>query len=83
MNASALASTAAVHSNKMRVVETLRRQGDQLIWQATVHDPDVLQEPWVLNPVRRNLNKDPKALLTEDLPCEERDVEHMNTRERG
>lgn len=71
------------HSNKMRVVETLRREGNTLIWQATVHDPDVLQEPWVMNPVRRNLNRNPKALLTEDLPCEERDVEHMNTRERG
>jgi hypothetical protein len=71
------------HSNKMRVVETIRREGDTLIWQATVHDPEVLQQPWVMNPQRRNLNKNPKALLTEDLPCEERDVEHMKTRERG
>lgn len=71
------------HSNKMRVVETLRREGNTLIWQATVHDPDVLMEPWVMNPVRRNLNRNPKAQLTEDLPCEEADIEHMQTRERG
>lgn len=70
------------HSNNMRVVETLRREGNTLIWQATVHD-DVLLEPWAMDAVRRRLNSDPKAVLTEDLPCDERDVEHLQTRERG
>jgi hypothetical protein len=71
------------HSNEMRVVETLRREGNTLIWQATVHDPKVLLEPWRMTAQRRTLNPNPKALLTEDLPCEERDVEHLQTRERG
>ena len=71
------------HSRNMRVVERLRREGTTLIWQATVHDPDVLMEPWVMDELRSNLNKDPQALLQEDLPCDERDFAHMETRERG
>jgi hypothetical protein len=71
------------HSNNMRVVERVRREGNTLIWQATVHDPDVLAQPWEMNPVRRNLNPNSKALLTEDLPCEDRDAKHIMSRERG
>jgi hypothetical protein len=71
------------HTNNMRVVETLRREGNTLTWQATVHDPAVLMQPWTVNPVRRTLNPNPKALLTEDLPCEDRDSEHLSSRERG
>jgi hypothetical protein len=71
------------HTNNMRVVERVRREGNTLIWQATVHDPDVLMQPWEMNPVRRNLNPNPKALLTEDLPCEDRDAKHITSRERG
>jgi hypothetical protein len=72
-----------LHSNNMRVVERFSRQGNTLTWQATVHDPDVLMQPWAMDPESRNLNPNPKALLTEDLPCEARDNKHIVTRERG
>jgi hypothetical protein len=71
------------HTNNMRVVERLRREGDRLIWQATIYDPEVLVQPWQMNPVMRRLNPDPMALLIEDLPCEDRDQDHIATRERG
>lgn len=71
------------HSNNMRVVERLRRDGNTFTWQAIVHDPDVLAQPWEMTPVRRTLNPDPKAVLTEDLPCEDRDQQHITNRERG
>ena len=71
------------HTFDMRVVETVRREGNTLIWQATVHDPDVLTEPWEMEPVRKQLNTDPLARLVEDPPCDEQDMEHMATRERG
>jgi hypothetical protein len=67
----------------MRVVERLRREGNTLTWQATVHDPEVLMQPWQMTPVRRTLNPNAKALLVEDLPCEDRDQPHIATRERG
>ena len=38
------------HTNNMRVVERLRREGNTLTWQATVHDPEVLMQPWTVNP---------------------------------
>ena len=38
------------HSSKMHVRETLRRDGPRIIYQATVTDPDVLQQPWVHGP---------------------------------
>lgn len=71
------------HTNNMRVVERVRREGDVLIWQATVHDPEILMEPWEMPAVRRRLNPDPRARLLEDPPCDEQDLEHMATRERG
>jgi hypothetical protein len=71
------------HSNNMHVVERLTRRGDTLTWQATVEDPDVLIQPFVMNARTMRLNANPKAMLTEDLPCEERDRQHMMTKERG
>lgn len=70
------------HSNNMRIVERLRRDGNTLTWQVTVHD-DVLAQPWEMTPVRRTLNPNPKAVLTEDVRCEDRDLEHIATRERA
>jgi hypothetical protein len=71
------------HSEQMRVTERLRREGNTLHYQATVEDPVVLMKPWVRNPVTRKLNTDPNATLLEDLPCDERDLKHLVTKERG
>ena len=71
------------HSNNMHVVEKLTRTGNTLRWDATVEDPDVLIEPYHVRGRTVRLNPDAKATLTEDLPCEERDSQHMVTHERG
>ena len=71
------------HTNNMHVVERFTRQGNTLTWQATVEDPEVLMKPWVMSPVTLRLNPNPKAFMVEDLPCEERDLQHMVTKERG
>jgi hypothetical protein len=71
------------HSNNMHVIEKYTRRGDTLTWQATVEDPDVLTQPFVMNPRVVRLNPTPKATLVEDLPCEERDSVHIVTHERG
>ena len=36
------------HTDAMRVTERLWLDGDNLVWQATVHDPNVLTAPWTL-----------------------------------
>jgi hypothetical protein len=71
------------HSNNMHVIERMRRDGNTLTWQATVDDPDVLIKPWITDTRTLRLNPNPTAFLIEDLPCEERDFEHIVTKERG
>jgi hypothetical protein len=70
-----------LHSENMHVTERLRREGDLLTWQATVEDPDVLIKPWTMNPRTLKINPDPKAVLSESLPCVERDLSHLVTKE--
>jgi hypothetical protein len=65
------------HSDQMEVIERFRRDGNTLHYQATVIDPEVLIEPWVMNPVVMRLNTDKNATIAEQNPCEERDFEHM------
>jgi hypothetical protein len=71
------------HSNNMHVIEKLTRTGNTLRWEATVEDPDVLMQPYHVQGRTLRLNPNAKATLTEDLPCEERDSQHMVTHERG
>ena len=73
------------HSYELVVTERLSREGNVLHYQATAEDPEVLTEPWVMNPRTLNLNTlpwdDPAAGLWEDVPCIEKDLEHLVTRE--
>ena len=62
------------HSNKMHVVERLRREGDVLRYQATVEDPEVFTRPWVMD--QRSFLASTE-LLVESEPCEEVDRSHM------
>src|SRR5881296_3738969 len=59
------------HSDQMHVVERFRRQGDVILYDVTVEDPEVLVEPWVLptRTLRRNTNPD-AGLLPERGNCE-------------
>ena len=72
-----------LHSNNMHVVEKYTRTGNTLRWEATVEDPDTLLEPFKFDARTIRLNPDPKATFIEDLPCEERDTQHIVTHERG
>ena len=49
-----------IHSDTMHVVERFTRQGDVILYDVTVEDPEVLVEPWVLPTriMRRNANPD-------------------------
>ena len=63
-----------MHSNRMTVTERIWRNGDLLYWQATVVDPVMLQESWVMDPQVRRLNPDPTDFVLEEaLPCEQQD----------
>lgn len=64
------------------VIERIRRAGNTLTWQATVED-SVLMRPWTTATQTRQLNTDPLAEIDEPLPCVEKDLGHIVTRERG
>ncbi len=70
-----------IHSENMHVVEKFTRTGNILTWQATVEDPDMLLQPYVMAPRIVRLNPDPKALMAEAPPCSERDHAHSVTKE--
>jgi hypothetical protein len=70
------------HSDKMTVTEKFTREGNALVYDVTVEDPEVLLEPWHLTPRRLRLNTDPKAFLPEGLPCKDYDQSNMVTQIR-
>ncbi len=59
------------HTDRMRVIERFTRQGNALLYDVTVEDPEVLVEPYVLPTRTLRLNLDPDAgLLPERGSCE-------------
>lgn len=69
-----------LHTSDMRVVEKFRREGNQLHYDVTVYDPEVLLEPWVMD--HRVVNLNPSTVYTEDPPCVEGDADHIVSRIR-
>ncbi len=58
------------HTDAMHVTERLWRDGDNLVWQATVEDPNVLTAPWTMRPKVVKPSNDP---LEESPRCVEDD----------
>jgi malate dehydrogenase len=71
------------HSDELHVIEKLTRTGNTIKYEVVVEDPKVLQKPWFWNPRIIRLNTDPKAAFWEDPPCDDQDLEHIVTKERG
>ncbi len=71
------------HGFKLHVVERLTRTGNTLRLVTTVDDPDVLLEPWTMNPITRVLDTRANAYVPEDLPCEEMDSDHLTLKVRS
>jgi len=65
------------HTDDMHIIEKLWREGDTLHYQATVDDPGVLLQPWVMTPRVLRLNTNPKAYIREGDPCRDVDYENM------
>lgn len=59
------------HTDAMRVTERIWRSGENLVWQATVDDPNVLTQPWTMPPRMIRPSTTP---LEESPPCREQDA---------
>ena len=69
------------HSDEMRLTERFRREGDTLRYEVTVHDPNVLLEPWVIEPWQLILNRNVRGIL-EGFPCRAADKGNMTLKFR-
>jgi len=69
-----LTDDGAFHTENLRVVERLSREGDTLYFQAIAYDPEVLSEPWELRPRELSLSD---WELEEPAPCLERSLDDM------
>jgi hypothetical protein len=65
------------HSGEMHVIERFKREGDALLYDVTVEDPEVLAEPYVYPTriVRRNANPD-AGLIRERGDCTVQELGH-------
>jgi hypothetical protein len=69
-----LTDDGSFHTASLRVEERISRDGDELHWQATAFDPEVLAEPWQLRPRVAALTD---FEMVEAPPCIEQDLDHM------
>jgi hypothetical protein len=67
-----LADNGLFHSDKLHVVERLRRVGDTIQYQMTADDPEVLMKPWTISRIM-TLQFD---ALQEAAPCVDNDAGH-------
>ena len=55
----------------MRVVDKFTRKGDEILYEITIEDPDVLVEPWVMTPRTLRLSRAADAgIVPERSHCE-------------
>jgi hypothetical protein len=69
------------HSDKMRVVEKFTRTGNQMLYEVTVDDPEVLVKPWIMPPRTLRLANAP-TLVAERGSCTESELKEVSTQMR-
>jgi hypothetical protein len=71
------------HSADMHIVEKFTRKGDEILYEITIEDPEVLVEPWVMPARTLRLNTMPDAgLVAERAYCEVYEEGKMTTQMR-
>ena len=69
------------HSDKMRVVEKFTRTGNQMLYEVTVEDPEVLVEPWVM-PSRMLRLSPNNTIIAERGSCTESELKEVSSQYR-
>jgi hypothetical protein len=71
------------HSANMRMIEKFTRKGDEILYEATIEDPDVLVEPWVMpaRTLRVNTGTD-AGIVGERANCEIYEADSIVTQAR-
>jgi hypothetical protein len=58
------------HSADMKIIERMTRKGNEILYQMTIEDPDVLVEPWVVKDRTLRLQAGAPAIIQERPYCE-------------
>ena len=76
-----LARGGYFHSDQMRVVEKFTRTGNQMLYEVTVEDPEVLVEPWVM-PARTLRLANNNTIIAERGSCTESEHKEVSSQMR-
>ena len=75
--------TSGDHGSGTAIVERLTRKGDEVLYEVTAEDPDVLVEPWVMAPRTLRIYKAPDAgLIPEHAYCEVYETQNISSQIR-
>jgi len=69
------------HSDQMRVIEKFTRTGNDMLYEVTVEDPEVLVQPWVMNPRTLKLTNR-GTLIAEHGSCVDGERQEVSTQIR-
>jgi hypothetical protein len=69
------------HSDQMRVVEKFTRTGNQMLYEVTVEDPEVLVEPFVMPPQTLRLSNN-DTIIAERGSCSDVELGEVSTQMR-
>ena len=70
------------HSADMHMIEKLTRKGDEILYQVTIEDPDVLIEPWVMPDKILRLRAGAPQVIHERAFCEVYEQGNISTQLR-
>ncbi len=71
-----------IHSADMHMIEKLTRKGDEILYQATIEDPDYLIEPWVMPDKILRLRPGAPQVIHERAFCEVYEQGNISTQLR-
>ena len=69
------------HSDQMHVVEKFTRTGNEMRYEVTVEDPEVLVKPWVMNPRILQISSRP-TIIAERGSCTDTELKEVTTQIR-
>jgi hypothetical protein len=69
------------HSDKMRVVEKFTRTGNQMLYEVTIEDPEVLVKPWVM-PARTLRLSNAPTIIAERGSCSQSELGEVSSQFR-
>jgi len=69
------------HTADVRIIERFTRTGNEVLYEVTIHDPEVLLEPWVMNPQVLQLSNNP-TVISERGSCTDTELHNVMTQIR-